>query len=297
MKRNTKMSDNELLLFDRLEVIRKTINEYGEKNFYLSFSGGKDSTVLHYMIDEALPDNSIPRVYLNTGIEFNAIVEFVKSLQEKDNRFIIIKPKQAIKPMLEKYGYPFKSKEHSNIVKVYQNSGLTKSVTKYLDENDTSRQSHCPKCLKYQFTDENTLNISNKCCYKLKKDVARDYERDTSHPYAITGMRRGEGGQRRAVQGCLTHKGTSKMKFHPLMPLDDGFEKWYIETRNIQLCKLYYPPFNFERTGCKGCPYNIHIQDELDVLEKLLPNERQQCETIWKPVYDEYRRIKYRLKK
>lgn len=291
------MNDNELLLFDRLEVIKKTIQEYGEEKFYLSFSGGKDSTVLHYMIDEALPENKIPRVYLNTGIEFNAIVEFVKSLQEKDNRFVIIKPKQAIKPMLEKYGYPFKSKEHSNIVKVYQNSGLTKSVTKYLDENDHSRQSHCPKCLKYQFTDENKLNISNKCCYKLKKDVARDYERDTNHPYAITGMRRGEGGQRRGIQGCLTNKGTSKMKFHPLMPLDDDFEKWYIETKNIQLCRLYYPPFNFERTVCKGCPYNIKIQEELDTLEKLLPTERQQCEIIWKPVYDEYRRIRYRLKK
>ena len=38
--------DNEFILFDRLEVIRKTIQEYGEENFCLSFSGGKDSTVL-----------------------------------------------------------------------------------------------------------------------------------------------------------------------------------------------------------------------------------------------------------
>ena len=31
-------------------------------------------------------------------------------------------------------------------------------------------------------------------------------------------------------------------------------------------------------------------------MEKLLPNERKQCEIIWKPVYEEYRRIGYRLK-
>ena len=39
--------DNELLLFDRINVIKDTITKYGEENFYLSFSGGKDSTILH----------------------------------------------------------------------------------------------------------------------------------------------------------------------------------------------------------------------------------------------------------
>lgn len=45
--------DNELLLFDRMEKIKQVINRYGVDNFYLSFSGGKDSTILHYLIDMA----------------------------------------------------------------------------------------------------------------------------------------------------------------------------------------------------------------------------------------------------
>lgn len=40
------MTDNEFLLQDRLQKIRQIINKYGEENFYISFSGGKDSTVL-----------------------------------------------------------------------------------------------------------------------------------------------------------------------------------------------------------------------------------------------------------
>jgi PP-loop superfamily ATP-utilizing enzyme len=48
--------DNELLLFDRINVIKDTIQKYGEENFYLSFSGGKDSTILHYLLDQALPN-------------------------------------------------------------------------------------------------------------------------------------------------------------------------------------------------------------------------------------------------
>lgn len=141
------MNEHELLLFDRLEIIKTTVNKYGEENFYISFSGGKDSTMLHYLVDQAIPGNKIPRVFINTGIEYNDIVNFVKGLAQNDERFVILNP-----------------------------------------------------------------------------------------------------------------------------------------------------PFNFDRTGCKGWPFALHLQDQLNKMELFLPNERKQCEMIWKPVYDEYRRIGYRLK-
>lgn len=112
------MTENEFLLEDRLGVIRDTINKYGEENFYLSFSGGKDSTVVHHLLDMALPGNKIPRVFSNTGIEFNAVVDFVKGLN--DSRVIIIQPKKNVRQTLEKVGYPFKSKEYSSWLKGYQ---------------------------------------------------------------------------------------------------------------------------------------------------------------------------------
>lgn len=89
--------DYELTLFDRLEVIKQTIQKYGEENFYLSFSGGKDSTVVHYLLDMALPNNNIPRVFINTGIDYLDIIKFVNNLAKKDKRFVIIKPTKPIK--------------------------------------------------------------------------------------------------------------------------------------------------------------------------------------------------------
>lgn len=62
------------------------------------------------------------------------------------------------------------------------------------------------------------------------------------------------------------------------------------------MCKLYYPPFNFKRTGCKGCPFSLDLQEQLDTMKKLLPNEYKQCENIRQPIYSEYRRIGYRLR-
>lgn len=73
--------------------------------------------------------------------------------------------------------------------------------------------------------------------------------------------------------------------------------KTSLSRERVKLCKLYEPPFNFKRTGCKGCPYSLTLQEQLEVMEKYLPNERKQCEIIWKPVYEEYRRLNYRLKK
>lgn len=120
--------DNELLLYDRLKVIQQTITD--ENKFYLSFSGGKDSTVLHYLLDMALPGNKIPRVFINTGIEYQKIVRFVQQMAEQDGRFVILKPEKNIKTVLEQFGYPFKSKEHSHILGIYQRNGKSTSVKK-----------------------------------------------------------------------------------------------------------------------------------------------------------------------
>lgn len=132
------MTENEFVLQDRLGVIRDTINKYGEDKFYISFSGGKDSTVLHYLVDMAIPDNKIPRVYSNTGIEYQKIVDFVKELANQDDRFQIIKPKKNIKKTLEEKGYPFKSKEHSQWYSVYaRNKEISDKYFKMI-ENDKS---------------------------------------------------------------------------------------------------------------------------------------------------------------
>lgn len=291
--------DNELLLFDRLEIIKTTITKYGEDNFYLSFSGGKDSTILHYLIDQALPNNKIPRVFINTGIEYQAIVDFVKGLAKDDPRFIILNPTQAIKPMLEKYGYPFKSKQHSHNVMVYQHSGIGLSVKRYLGIVESNTQFRCPKSLLYQFTPEFKIRLSDNCCRKMKKEPIHKWEKASNRHIAITGMRNSEGGERASIKGCiLTDKQGNVKRFHPLIKVTDQWENWLIEREreSIALCPLYCQPYNFKRTGCKGCPFSLDLQEQLETMELYLPNERKQCELIWKPVYDEYRRLNYRLK-
>lgn len=291
--------DNLLTLQDRLEIIKTTNQKHDlENNAYLSFSGGKDSTILHYLLDMALPNNQIPRVFINTGIEYNDIVSFVKELAKKDNRFVIINSALPIKQTLEQHGYPFKSKQHSHNLMVYQHSGIGLSVKRYLGIVESNTKFRCPKMLMYQFTNEFKIKCSDKCCQKLKKDPIHKWQKENNRSISLTGMRKSEGGERASVKGCiLTDKNGNITKFHPLLVVSDEWEDWFIKEHKIKLCKLYLPPFNFNRTGCKGCPFSLDLQEQLETMEQYLPNERKQCEAIWKPIYDEYRRLNYRLKK
>ena len=270
-----------------------------ENKSYISFSGGKDSTVLSSLFDIALPDNKIPRVYINTGIDYRAIFDFVKEFGKRDSRLQIIAPTQNIKKMLEENGYPFKSKEHSQKVALYQRSGETKTVINYLGKGN-KKTFLCPNVVKYNFTPDFTLKVSDKCCYKLKKEPVAKWAEENNRPITVTGIRQGEGGLRQSVTSCAVfydEKCKELHKFHPLLPVNDDFIEQFAAKFKIKFCSLYYPPFNFKRTGCKGCPYSTDIQRQLDLMAELLPQERKQCEIIWKPVYAEYRRIGYRLRK
>lgn len=302
MKQDNQIS-NEFILEDRLQKIRQIINKYGEENFYLSFSGGKDSTVLSVLIDMALPDNKIPRVYANTGIEYRLIQEFVEREREREHpwKLVILKPSVPIKPTLEKWGYPFKSKKHSEVLKRYQDDkeNIKLSVQHYLhiseDGVNWGRLHSCPAILRYQFTPEYSLKVSDLCCEKIKEEPLRNWQRENKKKYAIIGLMAAEGGRRETAK-CLVFKKGNFKSFQPLAPISKEWEEWFIDKYGIELADIYKPPYNFGRTGCKGCPFTLKLQYQLDVMEEFFPNEREQCEIIWKPVYDEYRRLGYRLK-
>lgn len=156
----------------------------------------------------------------------------------------------------------------------------------------------CPDKLKYQFTPEfkeRHIKFSDKCCYRLKKDVAQRYEEESGKQIAITGIRGQEGGMR-AINGCTIFNNGMLKRFHPIKVITDEAEEEIIKRENIKLCSLYYPPYNFTRTGCCACPYAIDLQQELNKLYKHLPSEYYKAIRLWKKTYDEYIRIGYRLK-
>ena len=291
------MTGHEFTLADRIAKIQSINNLYDlENNAYVSFSGGKDSTVLHYLIDEALPGNKIPRVFINTGIEYKLILKFVKEMASKDSRFVIWTVGKNIKETLNKVGYPFKNKEHSQKLYEWKRGNRNKSLLKYFRE-EPDGFNPCPKILMYQKEPEFKLNVSHRCCIEFKKKPAKEYMKQSGRYITLTGMMKAEGGQRTTLNCIVTDKEGKLKKFHPMAIVSTEWENWYINHKSIQLADLYYPPYNFTRSGCLMCPFSLDLQGQLDTLGQLMPEEKKRAEWLWKDIYDEYRRIGYRLRK
>ena len=292
------MTENEFLLQDRLAKIKSINKQYDlEHNAYLSFSGGKDSTVLHYLLDEALPGNNIPRVFFNTGIEYKEILKFVREMASKDNRFVIFNVGKNIRDTLESVGYPFKSKEHSQKLYEWKRGCRSNSHLRYFRQAPDAYQL-CPKQLMYQIEDDFNLKISHLCCYEFKKKPSKQYMKESGRKVTLTGMTRAEGGQRTTLNCVVFEKASGKLKkFHPLAVVDSSFEDWYIKLKSIKLS------LNIKAVGAANasCPIKVVRRvikrTQLDTLAQVAPTERKRAELIWKPVYTEMRRIGYRLRK
>ena len=87
--------------------------EYWEskgESVYVSWSGGKDSTVLKHIAQSFYPD--IKLVYVDTGLEYPEIKEFVK----KEHNIEILHPEKPFWQVVRDYGYPVISKEVSECV-------------------------------------------------------------------------------------------------------------------------------------------------------------------------------------
>lgn len=96
-----------LPLISKVHMTQARIREWYEHfsgNVYVSFSGGKDSTVLAHLVHDLYPD--VPLVFSNTGLEYPEIQAFARKMGAE-----FVRPKMRFDEVISKYGYPLISKE------------------------------------------------------------------------------------------------------------------------------------------------------------------------------------------
>ena len=93
-----------------MDRIREWVDTYGDDGVCISFSGGKDSTVLLHLVRSYAPN--VKAVFSDTGLEYPEIRNFVKTFDNVD----WIKPKMTFGEIVGQYGYPLFSKEISNTI-------------------------------------------------------------------------------------------------------------------------------------------------------------------------------------
>lgn len=258
--------------------IYDAINRFGVDGLYISFSGGKDSTVLHYIVKELevelYGEYKIPRVFCNTGLEYPELVAHVKEVFKElpDDLGIIIRPKKTFRQVLTDYGYPVISKQQSQTIKKLTQHNLSpklRSKLLYGDEKGTAGK----LSNKWHYLLEENFNISDSCCEVMKKRPFHKYDKETGR-IPIVGIMADESSQRRIRYvndgGCNAFE----LKNPQSRPLGFWREQdilEYIYCNNIQIPTVYgqvekqgelYKLTGVNRTGCMFCMYGVHLEDK-----------------------------------
>lgn len=220
-------------------------------NVYISFSGGKDSTVLLFLVRKLYP-NAIA-VFSDTGLEFPEIRDFVKTIEN----VVWLKPKYTFRNVIEKYGIPYPSKEVARTIYQIKNTKSEKLRNKLLNGDEKGNMRKLP--IKWKHLLGSDYNVNSSCCYHLKKAPFKAFEvKSKLHPF--TGTMAVESQLRKTnynLHGC--NNLDSK---HPISnPLSFWTEKdiWdFLKINNIPYSKIY--DMGYERTGCMFCLFGISYE-------------------------------------
>ena len=223
--------------------IREWVNHYGVDGIYVSFSGGKDSTVLLHLVRDMFPD--VVGVFCDTGLEFPEIRQFVRTF---DN-IVWLKPKKNFRTIIEQYGYPVISKDISQ--QVYDirvqsrvNGIDYKQTNQYIrkfDPNSEYGKRYPSYCLeKYSYLFESDFLISHMCCNIMKKGPFKKFEKQTGK-HGILAIMAEESRLRRTIwlkKGCNAFDGPRPIS-RPMSFWTEQDVLRYIKQYNIPIASIY----------------------------------------------------------
>lgn len=294
-----------------------------------SISGGADSDIVLDLIHKVDEDKKVTYFWIDTGLEYLAAKEHLDKLEKKYSIEIVrLKPEKPIPTCVKEYGVPFLSKYVSEQMMRLQKHGF-----QWEDEPLEVLLKKYPKCktaLQWwcgeRYSDENGIEkisrfsitrnrflkefimanppdfpISNKCCEFAKKNPAKRIVKEYNADLDMTGIRKAEGGIRSAAyKTCFSECKTKGCNtFRPIFWYTDSDKKDYEQMFNVQHSRCY-TEYGLKRTGCVGCPFSKHINEELAVIERYEPNLYKAAVNLFGKSYEytrKYREFQKMMKK
>ena len=237
-----RLSLDDKILYSQVKIKEFYIAMKGK--VYISFSGGKDSTVLLHLVRSVYPE--VPAVFIDTGLEFPEIREHVKTVEN----VTWLKPEMSFKRVIEERGYPVISKSISHWTDLAQRGCPSGIKQMSLDSRFGGKR--------YEYLIDAPFRISRDCCDILKKKPAKKYARETGRaPYI--GMLAEEADVRR--QSFVMHGENNiesdRPTSNPMMIWTDEDVWEYIRRYELPYSRIY--DMGYPRTGCIFCMYGITI--------------------------------------
>ena len=207
---------------------------------YVSFSGGKDSTVLKHIVDSMYSD--VPAVFVNTGLEYPEIQQFVREVKAgKYDCFNpdadILRPEMRFDEVIKKYGYPVASKLVARYVETARRHPDSKRAKLLRGEEWTKFVTGG----KWAFLIDAPFSVSDKCCVVMKHKTVNQYEKRTGRK-AIIGTMATESPNREQAwrsNGCNAFE-TKRPTSQPLSFWTEQDVLLYIRENADSMANAYY---------------------------------------------------------
>lgn len=290
--------------------------EYWEGNVYVSFSGGKDSTVLKHIVDGMYSD--VPAVFVNTGLEYPEIQRFAREIKAGkydcfNSDVEIVRPEMRFDEVIKNYGYPVVSKSVSLKVwrvKKAEEEGWISGCKKFFDgtaemSNGKKSKYNIPK---WKYLLNADFKISNLCCDIMKKAPAKKYYKDTGRmaiigTLAVESMARYDSWIKNGCNAFEAKNPTSQ----PLSFWTEQDILHYIKKYNVPYCSVYgeivvddnaeiegqinlidfigdyeetdrLKTTGCDRTGCIFCMFGCHLEKTPNRFQRLKETHPKQYE-------------------
>ena len=271
----------------KIQMSKRRIREWYEHydgQVYISFSGGKDSTVLKHLVETTSGVYDVPSVFINTGLEYPEVRKFAMS----QSNVTVLTPKMRFDQVIQEYGYPVATKEQAAFVQEYRTTKSEKLKNIRLNGNKWGRGKISKRWLSLL---DAPFKVSDKCCDIMKKNPVKDYEKETDRkPYI--GTMATESKQRESnwiMYGCNA--------FEKKRPTSQPLSFWteqdileYIDKFNVPYASVYgdikqddygnYYTTGADRTGCMFCMFGCHLEKEpnrFQRIKKTHPKQYDYC--------------------
>lgn len=235
-----KLSLDDKIIYSQVKIREFYLAMRGK--VYISFSGGKDSTVLLHMVRSIYPD--VPAVFVDTGLEFPEIREQVR----KTDNVTWLKPSMSFKQVIRQKGYPVIGKVCAHWISLAQHGAPSGIRQMNADTKFGYKQ--------YSYMVNAPFKVSEQCCDVMKKRPAHKYYKETGL-CPIIGTHADESAQRaERFEAVGEHDLLSKIpKSNPLMIWTDDDIWAYVKRYNLPYAKVY--DMGYARTGCVFCMFGI----------------------------------------
>ena len=256
-------------LYKKIQVTQTRIIEWYMRydgKASVSFSGGLDSTVLLDLARRAYPN--IPAVFVQTGMEYLEIQDFVDSIPNVKWLY----PEIPFNKVIREHGYPIISKDVAKRI-YYARRGSHWAIQNLRGCNKSGEPTtYYKRYKKWAHLVDAPFLISGKCCDISKLRPLRRYTKETGH-MPIIGTMASESFRREnafLITGCNG--------FHKKEPSSQPMSFWnkqdvlaYLRLTGIPYAKIYgeiitdpktgkLKTTGAERTGCAYCMFGVHLE-------------------------------------